>query len=174
TDEPTLELVRSLIGPGDVVLDIGAGGGRLALPLALVAREVIALDPSPGMLEVLRSDMAEHRISNVRVMAGRWPETAVEADVALISHLGYDVEDIGSFLDAMERRARRLCVAVLLAQPPPREADRLWPAIHGVERAPLPSLPEFLNLLVARGKLFEVRLFERAAQSFPSSDVLLG
>src|SRR5262249_55261982 len=93
TDEPTLELVRSLIGPGDVVLDIGAGGGRLALPLALVAREVIALDPSPGMLEVLRSDMAEHRISNVRVMAGRWPETAVEADVALISHLGYDVED---------------------------------------------------------------------------------
>ena len=57
------------------------------------------------------------------------------ADVALISHVGYDVEDIGPFLDAMEGSARRLCVAVLLERPPPTPADRLWPLIHGVERA---------------------------------------
>ena len=54
-----------------------------------------------------------------------------------------------------------LCVAVLLEQPPPTEADRLWPAVHGVERAALPSLPEFLALLLARGRLFEVQLVER-------------
>src|SRR5437868_13409163 len=60
TDEPALNFLRSLLEPNDVVLDIGAGGGRYALPVALVALEVIALDPSPGMLEVLRQGMAEH------------------------------------------------------------------------------------------------------------------
>ena len=175
TDDPALELLRELVRSEDVVLDIGAGGGRLALPLALICREVIALDPSPGMLDVLRAGMAEHSIDNIRVVAGRWPEISAgqQADVALISHLGYDVEHIGPFLDAMERAACRLCVAVLLERPPPTEADRLWPLVHGVERAALPSLPDFLALLLARGTLFEVRLVERAAQSYPQRDVLL-
>ncbi len=173
TDEPALELLRSLVRPDDVLLDIGAGGGRLALPLALVCREVIAIDPSPGMLDVMRAGMAEHGIANVRVVDGRWPASGPRGDVALISHLGYDVEDIGPFLDAMEAAAERLCVAVLLEQPPPTEADRLWPDVHGVERAALPSLREFLALLLARGKLFEVQLVERAAQSYPQRDVLL-
>jgi SAM-dependent methyltransferase len=174
-DEPTLDVLRSLIRPSETVLDIGAGGGRYALPLALEAHEVIAIDPSEGMLNVLRAGMAEHQISNVRVVKGRWPEDAngVAGDVALISHIGYDVENIGPFLDAMETAARRTCVAVLLAQPPPTEADRFWPAIHGVERAALPSLPEFLALLLARGRLFEVSLIERGSQSYEQPDQLL-
>ncbi|HEV7666495.1 MAG TPA: hypothetical protein VGQ62_23365 [Chloroflexota bacterium] len=66
----------------------------------------------------------------------------------------------------MERTAQRLCIAVLLSQPPPTEADRLWPAVHGVERAVLPSLPEFLMLLLARGRLFEVQLIDRSPQTY--------
>jgi len=91
----------------------------------------------------------------------------------LISHLGYDVEDIGPFLDAMESAASRLCIAVLLRQPPPTEADHLWPAVHGVERAALPSLPEFLTLLLARGRLFELRLVGRSPQSYEQPDQVL-
>jgi SAM-dependent methyltransferase len=167
-EDPTLGALKQLVKPAENVLDIGAGGGRFALPLALAAREVIAVDPSEGMLEVLREGMVEHGITNIRVVHGRWPEisSGLQADVVLISHLGYDVEDIGPFLDAMEAAARRLCVAVLLERPPPTEADKLWPALHGVERAALPSLPEFLTLLLARGKLFEVQLLERAPQSY--------
>jgi SAM-dependent methyltransferase len=171
-DEPSLDALRALVRPDDVVLDIGAGGGRYALPLALATREVIAMDPSEGMLRVLREGMAEHGIHNVRVVAGRWPDDAagLEADVALMSHIGYDVEDIGPFLQAMEAAARRLCIAVLLERPPPTEADRMWPLIHGVERAALPSLPEFLTVLLARGRLFEVRLLERQPQTYEPPD----
>jgi SAM-dependent methyltransferase len=163
-----LEALRSLVRPTDTLLDVGAGGGRLTLPLALEAQEVIAVDPSEGMLHVLREGMAEHAIDNIRVVVGRWPDVAAElaADVVLIAHLGYDVENMGPFLDAMEASARRLCVGVLMEQPPPTEADRLWPAIHGVERAPLPALPEFLALLLARGRLFEVQLIDRGVQSY--------
>jgi hypothetical protein len=174
-DEPTLERLRALAQPDDVVLDIGAGGGRYALPLALACREVIAIEPSDGMRQVLSDGMAEHRIHNIQVVDGRWPGDAegVEGDVALISHIGYDVEDIGPFLDAMESAARRLCVAVLLSQPPPTDADRLWPFVHGVERAALPSLPEFLMLLLARGRLFEVQLVDRSPQVYAEPEQAL-
>jgi SAM-dependent methyltransferase len=174
-DEPTLERLRTLVQPEDVVLDIGAGGGRYALPLALASREVIAIEPSDGMRQVLAAGMAEHRIHNIQVVDGRWPDDAggIQGDVALISHIGYDVEDIGPFLYAMESAARRLCVAVLLSQAPPTEADRLWPAVHGVTRAALPSLPEFLMLLLARGRLFELELVDRSPQTYAEPEQAL-
>src|SRR3982074_2472339 len=66
-DEPALEALRALVRPTDTVLDIGAGGGRYALALALLVRDVVAIDPSVGMLNVLREGMAEHDIRNIRV-----------------------------------------------------------------------------------------------------------
>lgn len=176
--DETLETLSRIARAGERWLDIGAGGGRFALPLALRVGEVTALDPSVGMLDQLRGGMKEHGIANVRVVQERWPPPDSElhrygCDVALISHVGYDVEDIASFLDAMERAARRLCVAVLLEQPPTTPLDRLWPAVHGVERARLPSLPEFLALLLALGSLFEIELVTRIPQSYATADEAL-
>ncbi|MCX6021265.1 MAG: class I SAM-dependent methyltransferase [Chloroflexi bacterium] len=175
-DEPALNFLRTLARPDQTWIDIGAGGGRYALPLALLTREVIALDPSPGMLSVLRAGMAEQGITNVRTVEGRWPAAASEqtnADVALIAHVSYDIEDIGAFLDAMEAAARSLCVAVLLERPPSSHGDALWPAAQGESRVTLPVLPEFLALLLARGRLFEVRLSERPGQSFSDPEQAL-
>src|SRR5262249_48035446 len=60
TNEPALEVLRALARPGETWLDIGAGGGRYALPLALRAGRIIAVEPSEGMQAVLRGGMAEH------------------------------------------------------------------------------------------------------------------
>jgi len=175
TGEPALDLLRSLVIPGESWLDIGAGGGRYALPLALLAGELIAVEPSEGMRSVLQQGMTEHGISNVRLVSARWPmEEAPVADVALIAHLGYDIEEIGPFLDAMESAARRLCVAVLITPSPPSPAARFWPPIHGEERVPLPALTEFLALLLARGRLFELRLYEREPLEHAERDAPLG
>ncbi len=173
--EPALELLRGLTRPADIWLDIGAGGGRYALPLALKVKEVIAVEPSDGMIGVLREGMAEHGIENVRIERRRWPEGAagLGADVTLIAHVGYDIVQIGPFLDAMEAAARRLCVAVLLARAPTFAIDALWPAVHGEPRDTLPALPEFLALQLARGRLFEVRLCERSPQSYESPEQVL-
>ncbi len=73
TDDEVLDHLLPLARPNDTWLDIGAGAGRYALPLALRVREVVALDPSPGMLAALREQAAEHRIANVRAVEGRWP-----------------------------------------------------------------------------------------------------
>ena len=162
TDEPALDLLLSLVRPGETWLDIGAGGGRYALPLALGAGGVIAVEPSEGMRRVLGEGMAEHAIANVQIVSARWPmDEPPTADVALMSHIGYDIEAIGPFLDAMERAARRLCVAVLVTPSPPHLAEPFWPPVHGEARIRLPGLTEFLVLLLARDRLFEVRLSAR-------------
>ena len=162
--DAVLDALRALVRADETVLDVGAGGGRYALPLALHAREAIAVEPSGGMRAVLREGMAAHGVANVRVVAERWPcADPPAADVALIAHMGYDVEAIGPFLDAMEAAASRLCVAVLFSRPPPSRADPFWEAIHGEPREPLPALPQFLALQRARGRRCETRSVDAGA-----------
>ena len=164
TDDDALNALLALVGHDETVLDIGAGGGRYALPLALHAREVIAVEPSEGMRGVLQEGKAEHGIANIRLLDERWPSPALPAaDIAFIAHVGYDIEEFGPFLDAMERAASRLCVALMLSRPPAGRADPFWEAVHGEAREPLPALPEFLALQLARGRLCEVQLVEYSA-----------
>ncbi len=171
TDDAALDILRELVVPGETWLDIGAGGGRLALPLALLAKEVIAVEPSAGMISVLKEGMAEHGISNVRIIAERWPiDPPPAVEVALLANAGNDVEDIGPFVDAMEASARRLCVIVNWYRAPRAGADELWQDIYGEPRATLPAIPEFLALLLARGAAFEVRHSQRPAISYPGRE----
>jgi SAM-dependent methyltransferase len=178
TGEEALEALLALTEPGDRWLDIGAGAGRYALPLAIEVAEVIAVEPSASMRNALRTGKAEHGLANIRIVAGVWPE-ALEglgdppvADVAFIAHVGYDIEDIGPFVDAMDRAASRLCVAMLTDRSPASVADPFWPIVHGMERVPLPALPELAELLRARGRSTEIQRVERAPRTFDSFDGL--
>lgn len=175
-DEAVLEVLRGFVVPGETWLDIGAGAGRYALPLALIAERVIAVDPSKGMLDALSKGMTEHEIVNVDVIEGRWPDVDPRptADVTLIAHVGYDIESIGAFVDAMEHATRRLCVAVLMERQPASLADPCWPLVHGEPRIPLPALPDFVELLRARGREPEVVMMEREARRFATRDELEG
>jgi molybdenum cofactor cytidylyltransferase len=181
TDEPALASLLGLVQPGDTWLDIGAGAGRYALPiaraLAPTAGEVIALDPSSGMLAGLREIAAEHGIDNVRVVQARWPPDDLgpfAADVALMAHVGYDIEAIGPFIAAMESAARRLCVAVLMERQPSSIADACWPPVHGEARIGLPALPELVELLSAMGRDPSIERLEREPRRFESRGELEG
>jgi SAM-dependent methyltransferase len=183
TDEPVLDALRTLVVPGETWLDIGSGAGRYALPVALIARKVIAIDPSTSMLAGLRELMVEHGISNIRVIQGRWPPSPDLAaalgpfpcaDVALIAHVGYDIEEIGPFIDETNRSARRLCVAMMMERSPASVADPFWPIVHGEDRVSLPSLPEFIDLLRAAGHQPEVTVRQRAPRRFAGRAELEG
>lgn len=173
TDDSVVNALRGLVRPGETWLDIGAGGGRYCLPIALSAKELIAVEPSDGMLAVLRETMAENAIQNVHIVQTRWPTSEnIQADTALISQVGYDIEEIGPFLDAMENAAGR-CVAVMFDRQPTSAIDQIWPRVHGVARAQLPALREFLVLLLSRGKLFELRMLEGHPQAYDSPERIL-
>ncbi|HET9520348.1 MAG TPA: NTP transferase domain-containing protein [Candidatus Limnocylindrales bacterium] len=172
-DDEVLAALLAIARPGETWLDIGAGAGRFALPLARVVGEVVAIDPSEGMLAELRAAMTEHGIDNIRPIEGRWPMPPGEApagDVALIAHVGYDIEAIGPFLAAMEAAASRLCVAVLMERQPASAADGFWPIVHGEHRVPLPALAEFVELLRARGASPAVARVPREPRRFASRD----
>ncbi|HSW58221.1 MAG TPA: hypothetical protein VLH15_07455 [Dehalococcoidales bacterium] len=160
--DAVLEFLKTILKPEDIFLDIGAGGGRYALPIAPYVSQVIALEPSAEMRSNLFTGISNCEIRNIQVMEERWPMAgAPPADVCFISHVGYDIEDIGPFLAAMESSARRICIAVLRDSSPASSAAPFWPLIHGEPRLPLPSLKDFLVLLLARRRLFEVKLISR-------------
>ena len=154
-----LEVLVALAEPGDRWLDIGAGGGRFALPLARRVREVIAIEPSPAMRAVLGEGVAEAGVTNLAVHAARWPVEGwtEQGDVALAAHCLYDNREPIPFLEAMERHARRLCVVSLAAFPRGVQFAALFEEIHGEAFQPLPALREFVALLGALGRPYEVR-----------------
>jgi SAM-dependent methyltransferase len=176
-DDSSLDALLSLANPGDVWLDVGSGGGRYALPVALHVREVVAIDPSPAMLSVLREDAAAEGIGNIRVIESRWPlpfdAGTPTGDVAFMAHVGYDIEEIGPFLDALESSSRRLCVAMMGESAMATVSTLFWNDIHGEPRVRLPALPEMLTLLLARGRLPEVTLVDRVPPTFDSFEEAL-
>ena len=50
----TLSVINELVAPGCDILDVGAGTGRLAIPLSQAGFQVTAVDASRGMLDVLK------------------------------------------------------------------------------------------------------------------------
>jgi hypothetical protein len=137
------------------------------------------------MLDTLREQAAASGIGNVRAIEGRWPPDAggalatalgpfPVADVALIAHVGYDVDAIGSFLDELERAARRQAVAVMMERQPASLAEPFWPLVHGEVREALPALPDLLELLEARGRSVALERVERDSRRFADRDQVLG
>lgn len=183
TDDPLLDILLGLPRPGETWLDIGAGAGRFALPIARAldpsGGSVVALDASSSMLESLREIAEDHAIENIATIEARWPPSGpaaivdMEADVALIAHVGYDIEAIGPFIDAVEGVARRTCVAILMERVPSAAANGFWPLVHGEERVPLPALADLLEVLEARGRHVAVERVAVEPRRFGSRDQLM-
>jgi molybdenum cofactor cytidylyltransferase len=181
TDDPVLDALLHLVRSGETWLDVGAGAGRFALPIARAldpsGGAVVALDPSRSMLEGLSEIAEDYAIENVRAIEATWPPAdprAFEADVALIAHVSYDIEAIGPFMDGLEEAAGRLCVAVLMERVPAAAANVFWPPIHGEERVPLPALPDVLELLEARGRRPSLERITTEPRRFDSRQAVEG
>ena len=84
TDDVEVNRLAQEVTPATTLLDVGAGAGRLALPLALRCKHVTVVEPSPSMGETLRHLAAEAGIENITFVASPWHEAEVEpADVML-------------------------------------------------------------------------------------------
>jgi ubiquinone/menaquinone biosynthesis C-methylase UbiE len=64
-------LFRQLPIDGAVVVEIGAGTGRLTLPCATRAKKVYAVEPMAGMRAVLSGKLRQRGVDNVVVLEGR-------------------------------------------------------------------------------------------------------
>lgn len=146
-----LELVTPWVTPASTVLDVGAGVGRHALPLAARAARVYAVEPSPAMRGYLEADAGERGLTNVTVVAATWSEAEVPAcDVVLCSHVVYSVADIAGFVEKLIDHCHGACfIAVRTGQRDAQLLD-LWQRVHREPKVPEPGFIELYNLLYQR------------------------
>lgn len=157
-DDATLLRLRAVVRPQDSVLDVGAGAGRYALPLARLCRRVIAVEPSPGMRAQLQARLAAEGITNVEIVPTDWIAAVVEpADIVLCAHVHYAIAEIVPFLRKLDAHTRRLALMVSRVGQFHGPAE-LWQELHGEPRIPEPSFIELYNVLYDLGIVAEVQL----------------
>ena len=146
--DATVDLLFRKIGAHETLLDVGAGAGRLSLPLSLKCKEVTAVEPSPSMASALREDAALHKISNVNLVQAEWENVWLDQkDVVLCAHVLYTVRDIEPFIRKLEAHARGQVWVILFREPPQQRVYALWERVHQEKRLSLPCLPQFEKVL---------------------------
>lgn len=80
---PTVDqlVVRLALGPDTTAVDVGAGTGQLAVPLARRVGTVLAIDPEPDMLALLRQRSDDEGVPNVLCVLGTDGDLGVRAEV---------------------------------------------------------------------------------------------
>lgn len=138
--------------PEDTLLDIGAGTGRLAVPIAGRISHVTALDASAGMLDHLKERMAAEGRSNYSCVTMRWEDAVVGRDIpvhdVVIAAFSLGFYDVGSELLKMDAAASR-SVHLFWHVGPWREPEEmaLYSAVFGEEGARQSGYPDALFLL---------------------------
>ena len=160
------ELEVMEITSGDTVLDMGAGTGRLAVPIARTAAHVTALDPSAGMLSVLKGRMAAAGHTNYSCVQMRWEDTVIGRDiephdvvVAAFSLGFYDLAAALEKFDAVARRAVYLFWHAGEWRSPGEMA--LYRTVFGEEAARQKGYPDYIypvNILHDAGIYPNVRI----------------
>lgn len=144
----TLKALVPALAGCRTVLDVGAGVGTLAVPLAKIVEAVTALEPSPAMLEELRATIARHSLANITCVQGAWGKVEVlPHDLILVANVSPIFADLLGFLTAAEPLARQ---AIALVQNVGQGTEKfyfgeLYPLLLG---RPYPAREDYLRTLI--------------------------
>ncbi len=172
--DPNLEVIASYIQPDDVLVDVGGGAGRYGLPLALRCRELVNVEPSPGMAAEYEASAAEAGIQNAKLVRADWRAAkGIAGDVTMVCHVTYFVRDIVPFVRKLEQASSRRVIIDVVSVPPPNQTARLFELVFGEPMALRPGYRELLPVLWDMGILPDVRVlparFGRNAAALPQT-----
>lgn len=129
--EGTLAAIQSLVRSEDTLLDVGAGTGRFALPLARHVRHVTALDHARPMLTLLQEQAAQQKLHNFSLIEAPWETAVVEPhDVVLAAWSLYRLPDMLAGMQKLVAATRRTLIIVAGAGNSIRHEPflrRFWP-----------------------------------------------
>lgn len=124
-----IERLIDHIGPvnDQTVLDIGAGPGTLAVPLALRAKHVTAIDFSEKMLEELRREAERNKVENMTTFHAAWEDDwrsigIPPHDIAVASR-SMSVDDLESAIQKINKWALKKVVITDRVGPGPFDPD---------------------------------------------------
>ncbi len=135
-----LAVVEPFTSARKTLIDVGAGAGRHAVPLAEKLEWVTAVEPSEGMRSHLPA------LPNLTVIASAWEDAEVTpADLVICCHVLYGVAEVVPFIEKLERSARERVFIMLREGPVPHPANVLRDRIA---TSPLPPIPQFSDLFM--------------------------
>lgn len=141
-----LRVLESYLSPQKTLIDVGAGAGRHATPLAERLEWVTVIEPSEGM----RSHIPPR--DNMTVIASTWEDAEVApADLVICSHVMYGVADPVAFLQKLQRAARERVFVMMRESDLPHPAAELRRRLAGDAGPRLPRFSELFMLLVQMG-----------------------
>lgn len=155
-----------VLTPESRVLDIGAGPGSLAIPLAGKVAHVTAVEPAEGMMELLKQNIESYGIRNIDCVYKGWE--AVDAGVDLCPP--YDVvfasyslgmKDIRASIQKMIDVSSGYVYLYWFAGDTSWDihSQRLWPILHGCEYRHGPKADILYNVLYDMGIYSDVKVF---------------
>jgi ubiquinone/menaquinone biosynthesis C-methylase UbiE len=139
---PPDELIAVLhLSEGDQVVDVGAGTGYFAIPMAAAVGphgRIFAVDVSREMLGHLQSRLAEAGIGNVQCFEGEAGSTGLPsacANVVFMANVWHEFDDHASVLREVRRLLRPGGRTAVLDWRPDAEPDHGPPIAHRIAPA---------------------------------------
>jgi len=109
-------LALARLGPrlGDLVWDVGAGSGSVAVECARLGAAVVAVEKTPDGVERIRANAAAHAV-DVRIVQGSAPDALAELDDPDAVFVGGGGRELPDIVAVCARRARRSVVVAMAA-----------------------------------------------------------
>jgi SAM-dependent methyltransferase len=146
------------ITPESRVLDIGAGPGTLAIPLAPLVHEVTAVEPGAGMVAIMSDHAARNGIRNIACVEKLWEDVDIARDlkapydivIASLSLTMYDIREALQKMDAAATDSVHLFWFADMAFWERMDAD-LGEPLHGLPYHPGPKADCLFGVLYQMG-----------------------
>ncbi len=150
-------LAAMAVPEGSRVLDIGAGPGTYAVPLAVKGCHVTVVEPSPVMREILENRIRDENISGITIIPMRWedvtPGDLGEPYDVVIASYSLTMMDIADAVAKMRDSCRGTVHLFWFLTPPPwvKVNRDLWPLLHGGEFPGEPMADWLWQVLIEMG-----------------------
>ncbi|NYT19838.1 MAG: class I SAM-dependent methyltransferase [Methanosarcinales archaeon] len=161
--------------PDSRVLDIGSGPGALAIPISKRVCEVVAVEPSDGMMSVLQENIDEMNIDNIQCIHKGWEDIDVEDigdnyDVVIASY-SLTVPDIRQAFEKIQAVSSGSVYIYWFAGETSWDEQyrAIWPALHNEEYHSSPKCNIMYNVLYDMGIYPNMDVFPIERSMFFSS-----
>ncbi|WP_319507479.1 class I SAM-dependent methyltransferase [uncultured Methanolobus sp.] len=166
SDRTRLTLEELPLTPQSRVLDIGAGPGRLSIPIAERVAHVTAVEPAEGMRNILLDNVAEKKLTNLDCVSKRWEDIDVENDLngpydIVIASFSLGMPDIREAIQKMEQASSKHVYLYWFAGTSPWEEHsvNLWPYLYGTNYTCGPKCDVLYNVLYDMGIYPDMQVF---------------